>query len=212
MALSANTLGRARRAAAALKRAGYTIGAILERNRLLARRALRGPGELRAETARLVAMSADLRAVDDLPERAQRPFPRARGPLPAAAFKLLRDRPGWRWSWTAADRRGRPVFLPDVPGWIACAWCSLHDDRQDESSLRVGFQLFLEASRGHADSADAKRVKAAALKLMRPAGYQLSDVRWLAPRPTVFIMEKSVHTLAAARRERAVLDTRIFGD
>ena len=68
------------------------------------------------------------------------------GEVPRSAISYLKRLPGWVWSWAAAERRGTPAFLHEVPGWRAVAWCSLLKAPNAEPDLDVGVQLFRTAT------------------------------------------------------------------
>jgi hypothetical protein len=47
---------------------------------------------------------------------------------------------------------------------------------------------------------------------LRPLGYHTAKIHWSKERPRFAAFEKNLPTLAAARRERLVLDRALFGD
>jgi hypothetical protein len=123
----------------------------------------------------------------------------------------LQSLAGWSWSWAAADRRGRLAFLADARSWSAVIWCSLLVNGDEEPHIDAGVQLFARVAHD-VKGTEFQRIKRALAKLVAPAGYRVIHFRPRTESPTTFLVEKRVHTLALARKERARLDKLIVGE
>ena len=211
--LSARSPIQARRVRAALRRAGYYVGALQEKPWLFARRPLRGHKELVREARHLEAIALDPDAFEHLPKRASRPLALPPGAFPVAALEYLLGLASWTWSWAAAERRGRPAFLLDAPGWSALAWCSILIEPGDAPYLDLGAQVFPSDRDAAIDPKTLRRLKSALAALLRPRGYRPIHFRSKrGARPTAFWMGKRVDTLSSARIARKQLGRLIVSD
>jgi hypothetical protein len=211
--LSARSPSQARRVRAALRRAGYHVGRILEKNWMFARRPLRGIRELAREARHLEAIAIDPETLTRLPLRAARPVAFPSGAFPVAAFEYLQGLPEWTWSWVAAERRGRPAFLPDGEEWSVLAWCSLLTAPDEEPDLDLGVQVFPTGRNEPVDRTRFARIKRALAAQLRPHGYRPLGVRAKSGAgPASFLMLRRVDSLSSARAGRRRLERLISSE
>jgi hypothetical protein len=201
----------ARAAAASLKRSGYEIFRLRSKP-FHARRWLRGSRELDAEVSRLEALAADASSLATFPPRRPRPrsLPKGTGRFAETLFQRLRHEHGWSPVWVSAGRNGQPAFA-HVPGWTAGAWCLALDDGEDRM-LEICVQVFSKSSSRNVDPDELSRLIRTFRSQLGPLGYKLAKINWPAKRPQFAVFTKGLATLAAARRERRVLDRALFGD
>jgi hypothetical protein len=208
VALEASAAGR--QAAAALKRSGYEILQVRSKP-FHARRLLYGSRELDAEVRRLAALATDAPALASFPLRRPRPagLPSGTGPFAIRPFERLRQWHGWSPESVSVARMGPSEFVR-VPGWTAGAWCLAVDDGNDRL-LTLHIQAFSKSS-SKVDPDELARLTRALGSQLRPLGYKAPKIHWPGKQPQFAVFEKALPTLAAARRERRVLDRALFGD
>jgi hypothetical protein len=201
----------ARAAAAALKRSGYEI-LQLRSDPFHARRPLHGLRELDAEVHRLEALAADASSLASFPPRRPRPpgLPKGTGQFAKILFRRLRQWHGWSLESVSVCRKGPPAVVR-APGWMAGAWCLALDDGEDRL-LEIHVQVFSTSSSKNVDSDELGRLTRIFRSRLSPLGYKTPKINCFKERPQFAVFEKSLPTLAAARRERSVLDRALFGD
>lgn len=207
----------ARAAAAALKRSGYEILQVGSKPPFCARRPLHGLRELEAEVVRLEALAADASSLASFPARRPRPpgRPMGKGLLAKTPFQRLRERSGW-WLESVVVCRGGPPAFVHAPGWTAGAWCLALDDG-DDRRIDIHVQVFSKSSSRNVDPSELARLIRGFRSLLGPLGYKAVKIHWVTMngikrRPNFAVFTKDLATLAAARRERRVLDRALFGD
>ncbi len=199
-----------RRAATVLRRSGYEILSVRSKP-FHARRPLRGLRELDAEVRRLTTLSRDRTTIAAFPPRVLRQpgLPAGHGPFSTAAFNHLRHKRDWALEWVSVCRRG-PATLVQAP-WAMGAWCLFLDDG-DDRWVDLHVQLFKRGTLGPTTiDDDFARLTRAVRQRLGPLGYR--PLRLRGRMNTHFaVFEKRVDTLSIARRERARLDSVVFGD
>jgi hypothetical protein len=146
------------------------------------------------------------------PPRRPRPpgLPKGTGPFAKLLFERLRQRHQWSLEFVSVGRRGPPAFVR-AAGWNAGAWCLALDDG-DDRLLEIHVQVFSKASSKNVDSEELARLTRVFHSHLGPLGYKTVQLNWPKKRPQFAVFEKTVPTLAVARRERGVLDRALFGD
>jgi len=198
------------RDAAALRQAGYEILAI-RRRPFLARRLLRGQGELDAEVERLVALLHGQSAVASFPSRLprRRKLPAGNAPFSTSAFERMRNAHRWVAQYVTVSRRGKATIL-EAPHWSIAAWCLFVND-EDVQLLNFHVQLFRRSNKAPRATEFATLERTLRTRLA-PLGYSGVVVHGANESAIFATFDKRVDTLAAARRERARLDRVLFGD
>jgi hypothetical protein len=201
----------ARAAAASLERSGYEILSIRSLP-FQARRTLNGSRELDAEIRRLEALAADASTLASFPPRKPRApgLPERTGPFAKRLFQRIRQRHAWSLQYVSVCRKG-PSQLVRAPGWTTGAWCWALEDGEVRR-LEMSIQVFSTSSSRNVDTDELARLTRGFRAELGSVGYKATKINWVKQRPQFALFEKSLATLATARRERRLLDAVLFGD